>query len=99
MTAATPLIEARNVSKSFVVADSPLRRLRGLPPTELHAVRDLSLVVERGETVGLVGESGCGKTTFGRCVVHLYRPSSGQILHNGIEYLPPTRMRGADASR
>jgi len=95
-TSTVPLIEAKNISKSFVVSDSPLRRLRRQPPTQLHAVRDLSLTIERGETVGLVGESGCGKTTFGRCLVRLYQPSSGQILHNGVDIFSSSagRRRG-----
>jgi len=91
-----PLIEATNVSKSFIVSDGPLRRLRRQPPVRLHAVRDLSLTIERGETVGLVGESGCGKTTFGRCVVRLYRPSSGHISHNGVDIFSADSSRGRD---
>ncbi|HZS87687.1 MAG TPA: ABC transporter ATP-binding protein [Chloroflexota bacterium] len=98
MNGAAPLIDAIHVSKSFVVDSSPLRRLRGLPPLQLHAVRDLSLQVARGETVGLVGESGCGKTTFGRCLVRLYRPSSGQILHNGVDIFSPAGERSARGS-
>ncbi len=98
-TTTAPLIEAKNISKSFIVSDGLLRRLRRQPPIHLHAVRNLSLTIGRGETVGLVGESGCGKTTFGRCLVRLYQPSSGQILHNGVDIFSPgagrRRERGA----
>ena len=49
----------------------------------IKAVDDVSFVVRRGETLGLVGESGCGKTTTGRCILQLYRPSSGSVLFEG----------------
>ena len=49
----------------------------------LKAVDDVSFTVKRGETVGLVGESGCGKTTLGRTVLQLYKPTGGRIIFNG----------------
>jgi len=49
----------------------------------IKAVDDVSFVVRRGETLGLVGESGCGKTTTGRCLLQLYRPTSGSVLFDG----------------
>ena len=49
----------------------------------IKAVDDVSFFVKKGETLGLVGESGCGKTTTGRCILQLYRPTSGQIMFNG----------------
>lgn len=55
----------------------------------VRAVNDISFEVERGETVGIVGESGCGKTTLGRCIVHALDPTSGEILYlaeDGKEY-------------
>lgn len=49
----------------------------------MQAVEDISIEVKRGETLGLVGESGCGKTTFGRTVLQLYNPTSGKIVYDG----------------
>ena len=57
----------------------------------LKAVDDVSFSVKRGETVGLVGESGCGKTTLGRTILQLYRPTGGQIVFNGQRINPGTK--------
>jgi len=86
-SAAVPLLEARGISKEFVVADGLVRRLRRLPAQTLKAVDDVSLTINRGETVGLVGESGCGKSTFGRLLLRLYEPTHGEIYHNGVNIL------------
>ena len=50
---------------------------------QLHAVDDVSFTIERGKTLGVVGESVCGKSTLGRTIIHLYEPTSGEILFNG----------------
>ena len=49
----------------------------------LKAVDDVSFVIHKGETLGIVGESGCGKTTMGRAILKLHQPSGGQIIFNG----------------
>jgi peptide/nickel transport system ATP-binding protein len=76
------LIEFRHVSKTFVL---PGGRLRVRTGRELQAVTDVSLSIRRGETFGLVGESGCGKTTLGRMAVALEAVSAGEVLFEGHE--------------
>jgi oligopeptide transport system ATP-binding protein len=78
------LLEVRNLVKHFEVGKGTVR-----------AVDGVSLSIKRGETVGLVGESGCGKTTTGRCVLLLERPTSGDIIFEGIDltHLPDTALR------
>ena len=51
----------------------------------LKAVDDVSFSIRQGETLGLVGESGCGKTTVGRSILHLYKPTGGQVIYDGME--------------
>jgi len=51
----------------------------------IKAVDDVSFTIRKGETLGLVGESGCGKTTLGRTILQLYRPTSGKVLYNGVD--------------
>ncbi len=62
---------------------------------EFKAVDDVSFTVEKGETVGLVGESGCGKTTLGRALIRMIEPTSGSIYFNGknIELIPKNELR------
>ena len=73
----TPLIEVRNLKQYF-----PIKT--GLFKTELlKAVDDVSFTIDEGETLGLVGESGCGKTTVGRSLLHLYEPTGGEVLFKG----------------
>ncbi len=76
-----PLLELTDVSKRFSVRSRrPFQRARAV-----HAVSGVSLSVHAGETVGIVGESGCGKTTLGRMLVGLERPTSGSITFDGRE--------------
>jgi len=79
-----PLVEARGLSKRYDLHGGLLGRLRGRERESLHAVDDVSLRIMRGETVGLVGESGCGKSTFGRLLMHLERPTAGEIRYEGV---------------
>ncbi|MEE2971013.1 MAG: dipeptide ABC transporter ATP-binding protein [Pseudomonadota bacterium] len=75
------LLEIRNLKKHFPIGGGWLGGKR----ETVKAVDGVSISVEDGETVGLVGESGCGKTTLGRCIVRLMEPSAGQIFFEGAE--------------
>ena len=74
----TPLIEVKNLKQYFPVKT-------GFFKTEyLKAVDDVSFAINEGETLGLVGESGCGKTTVGRTILRLYEPTAGEVLFHGV---------------
>jgi oligopeptide transport system ATP-binding protein len=79
------LLELKDLKKYFRVGRAALK-----------AVDGVSLEIKKGETFGLVGESGCGKTTAGRVLVKLYEPSGGEILYNGEDI---TKAKGQDAKR
>jgi oligopeptide transport system ATP-binding protein len=73
------LLEVRHLVKHFSVSTGLFGGRQGT----VKAVDDVSFTLRRGETLGLVGESGCGKTTTGRCVLQLERPTSGQVIFEG----------------
>ena len=79
---AKPLLEVRGLQMHFPVTEGiVINRKIG----EVKAVDGINFTVRRGETLGLVGESGCGKTTTGRCILRLERPTAGEILYDGID--------------
>ncbi|MEN9202548.1 MAG: ABC transporter ATP-binding protein [Thermostichus sp. DG_1_6_bins_120] len=86
-----PLLQVRQLRTHYAVRQGLFRR----PVRELRAVDGVSFDLYPGETLGLVGESGCGKTTLGRTLLRLVRPSSGQVLYDGDDLLrlPPQRLR------
>jgi oligopeptide transport system ATP-binding protein len=73
------LLDVRNLVKHFTVGGGMFGRRAGT----VRAVDGVSFTLRRGETLGLVGESGCGKTTTGRCILQLERPTSGQVIFEG----------------
>ncbi len=79
----TPLLEVRNLKKYFPVRKGVFSRVAAW----VRAVDDVSFSVAPGETLGLVGESGCGKTTAGRSILRLVEPTSGQVLYDGADLL------------
>ena len=72
-----PLVEVKHLKQYFPI------RTGFFETTPLKAVDDISFYVNEGETLGLVGESGCGKTTAGRTLLHLYKPTAGEIYYDG----------------
>ncbi len=76
------LVEVRNLQMYFPVTAGIIFQ-RAV--AQIKAVDDVSFYVRKGETLGLVGESGCGKTTTGRCILQLYKPTGGQVLFGGQE--------------
>src|SRR3954467_517989 len=94
MTAPTtaPLLEVRNLVKEFPIKGGLLGKQTGA----VKAVNDVSFEVMPGETLGLVGESGCGKSTTGRMILRLIEPTAGSVEFDGIDLvkLGPKEMRG-----
>ncbi|MBN2392364.1 MAG: ATP-binding cassette domain-containing protein [Anaerolineae bacterium] len=75
------LLEVNNLKMYFPITEGLFARIRGYT----KAADDVSLFIRKGETLGLVGESGCGKTTVGRCIVRAYTPTAGQILYRNAD--------------
>ena len=74
------LLEVRNLKMYFPVTSGLIFQRK---IADIKAVDDISFTIKKGETLGLVGESGCGKTTTGRCILQLYKQTSGDIIFNG----------------
>jgi oligopeptide transport system ATP-binding protein len=74
------LVEVKGLKKYFPIKKGIISRT----VSNVKAVDDVSFTINKGETLGLVGESGCGKTTIGRTIIKLYEPTDGQIIYNGV---------------
>ena len=75
------LLEVKNLQKFFPIQKGFLRQTIG----HVRAVDDVNLTIKRGETLGLVGESGCGKTTVSRCILRALDPTGGEVLYSGLD--------------
>ena len=92
MDSQQPLLEVRNLVKHFQVGGG----FFGGRPGIVKAVDGVSFSIQRGETLGLVGESGCGKTTTGRAILRLEPPTSGEVIFEGrdLATLSEAELRG-----
>ena len=79
---ASTILEVKGLRKIYPISEGILARRM---VAEVKAVDGIDLTIRRGETLGLVGESGCGKTTTGRCILLLERPTAGEILYDGVD--------------
>src|SRR3954447_15500179 len=84
---AAPVLEVTGLKKHFPIRKGPLRRIAG----QVLAVDGVSFSIRAGETLGLVGESGCGKSTVGRAILRLIPPTAGRIALNGTDITPLSR--------
>ena len=87
-----PLLDVRDLVKHYPIGQGPVAKLRRQPARAVRAVDGVSFRIARGQTLALVGESGCGKTTTGRCVLFLQTPTSGDV------YVAGERIDPADAA-
>jgi oligopeptide transport system ATP-binding protein len=86
-----PLLRVKNLVKNFVIGGGFLSRAA----EQVHAVNDVSFDLASGETLGVVGESGCGKSTTGRCILRLIEPTAGEVWFEGtnVTALDKTELR------
>lgn len=89
MNAGTPLLQVRDLKKYFPIKKGLLSRTVG----HVKALDGISFDVKPGEVLGLVGESGCGKTTAGRCILQLLQPTSGSVVFEGQELVGLSRSQ------
>ncbi|MBE3578209.1 MAG: ABC transporter ATP-binding protein [Limnochordales bacterium] len=87
ITSSEPLLKVVELVKHFPLRRGLLSALRGGPQPAVRAVDGVSFEVKRGEILGIVGESGCGKTTMGRALLRLTEPQKGQIIFDGTDIL------------
>ena len=88
-------VEVSNVKMFFPVRRGLLRKKVG----DVKALNDVSFTIKPGETLGLVGESGCGKTTVGRCIMRLYKPTGGKIMLRGTDITTQSESKLRQARR
>ncbi|MCX6066381.1 MAG: ATP-binding cassette domain-containing protein, partial [Chloroflexi bacterium] len=86
------LLRVENLYKHFPIFKGFIQRQVGA----VHAVDGVSFTVKRGETLGLVGESGCGKSTTGRTILQLYRPTAGHVFFEDVDL---ASIKGEDLRR
>ena len=91
----SPLLEVQDLSVHFPILGGVLKR----PVGAVYAVSDVSFSLEKGETLGIVGESGCGKTTLGRAIVRLYTPTSGSVRFDGVDLTAVAKDRDRELRR
>ena len=84
-----PILEVEHLKMYFPLSKGFMKKADGV----VKAVDDISFSVERGKTLGIVGESGCGKTTTGKCILQINKPTEGKILYQGQDLITMDRGR------
>ena len=90
-----PILEVEHLKMYFPLSKGFMKKADGV----VKAVDDISFSVERGKTLGIVGESGCGKTTTGKCILQINKPTEGKILYQGQDLITMDRGRLKECRR